>query len=174
MSFPSPRSSSLSVHLDLFICICSTWISPCLHLVSISVPERQPAGFMLCTYFSPSAHPTLRLCITSLSWPELDASRLSISSSSAWFYHTPSPFPSSLTAAKSTVLYPPPALHRTPRIRPLLLPDPPPWAEKRCSSANVHQDPSQGLNIQINFPSMPHSSLFFMVSLLFCMNNRCL
>lgn len=85
MSFPSPRSSSpdhLSVHLDLFICICSTWISPCLHLVSLSVPERQLAGFILCTYFSPSAHPTLPLCmcrITSLSWPELDASGLSIS-----------------------------------------------------------------------------------------------
>lgn len=49
-----------------------------------------------------------------------------------------------------------------------------PQCEKCCSSANVRQDPSPGLNIQINPPALPNSSLFFMVSLLFCMNNRCL
>lgn len=180
----SPCSSSpdhSSLHLDLLIWICSTWNSPCLHLVSLSVPERQLAELILCIYFSPSPPPTLPLCmpcITSLSWPELNASGLSISSSSAGFYHTPSPLPSSRTAAASAAA--PPCFI-------LLLLFITLWGfglsccttsavvlKKRYSSANVSRDPSQGLNIQINFPGMPHSGLFFMVSLLFCMNNRCL
>lgn len=67
------------------------------------------AEFILCIYFSPSPHPTHSLCmpcITSLSWPELNASELSSSSSWAGFYHTPSPPPSSLTAAKSAAAPP--------------------------------------------------------------------
>lgn len=107
---PSLRFHHLSISLDGFICACylgSYWISLCLHLVSVSVtvPERLLAEFMLCIYFSPPPHPPLHPCmpfIPSLSWPKLDTSECIISSSAACFYHTPSLAPSSLTAAKST------------------------------------------------------------------------
>lgn len=93
------------------------------------------------------------------------------------FITPPARPPSSLTAAKSTGLRR--ALssscsssHSEDSASPAA--DPPPQSEKCCSSANIRQDPSPGLNIQVNLPAMPNSSLFFMVPLLFCMNNRCL
>lgn len=99
----------LSISLEGFIGACYLgsyliWLR--LHLVSasVTVPGRLLAEFSLCTYFSPPPHPPLPPCmpfIPSLSWPKLDTSGRFISSA-ACFYRTPSPAPSSLTAAKST------------------------------------------------------------------------